>query len=68
MRVHGSELIQDLRKNCGGDYENALVALVAPRARTVAGSCAPVHTTTVKSALTRRLIFFFKAGSHNNNQ
>jgi hypothetical protein len=32
----GSELIQDLRKNCSGDYENALVALVAPRARTVA--------------------------------
>ena len=36
MRVHGNELIADLRENCGGDYEKALVALVAPRARSVA--------------------------------
>ena len=35
-QVHGSDLIADIRKNCGGDYEKALVALVAPRARTIA--------------------------------
>ena len=34
--VHGASLIADLRKNCAGDYEKALVALVAPRARTIA--------------------------------
>jgi hypothetical protein len=28
--VHGASLIADLRKNCAGDYEKALVALVAP--------------------------------------
>ena len=35
-RVHGKDLIADIRKNCKGDYEKALVALVAPRARTYA--------------------------------
>ena len=34
--VHGSSLVADVRKNCAGDYEKALVALVAPRARTIA--------------------------------
>ena len=30
------DLIQDIRANCKGEYEKALVALVAPRARTYA--------------------------------
>jgi hypothetical protein len=34
--VHGRDLIQDIRANCKGEYEKALVALVAPRARTYA--------------------------------
>ena len=34
--VHGSSLVADVHKNCAGDYEKALVALVAPRARTIA--------------------------------
>ena len=54
-QVHGRELIQDIRKNCSGDYENALVALVAPRARTVArgirGAMKGWFTSTDKSAL-----------------
>ena len=35
-KVHGRDLIADIRKNCKGDYEKALVALVATRARTYA--------------------------------
>ena len=34
--VHGRDLIQDIRANCKGEYEKALVALVAPTARTYA--------------------------------
>lgn len=33
---HGQDLIQDIRKNCKGDYEKALIALVSPRERTYA--------------------------------
>lgn len=36
MITYGSDLVQDIRKNCMGDYENALVALVVERERTVA--------------------------------
>lgn len=54
-QVHGSDLIQDIRKNCGGDYEKALVALVAPRARTIArgikATMAGWITSTNKGAL-----------------
>jgi hypothetical protein len=33
MVVYGSDLVQDIRDKCSGDYEKAMVALVAPRAR-----------------------------------
>ena len=36
MQCHNKDLIQDIRKYCKGDYEKALVALVAPRERTIA--------------------------------
>jgi len=32
----GGDLIADIRSNCSGDYEDALVACIAPKARTLA--------------------------------
>ena len=34
--IFGADLIGDLRSNCSGDYEDALVACIAPKARTLA--------------------------------
>jgi hypothetical protein len=36
MITYGNDLVRDIRKNCKGDYEESLVALVVERERTVA--------------------------------
>ena len=36
IECHGADLIVDLRSNCSGDYEDALVACIAPKTRTLA--------------------------------
>ena len=36
IECHGADLIADIRSNCSGDYEDALVACIAPKTRTLA--------------------------------
>ena len=36
MITYGNDLVRDIRKNCKGDYEESLVAIVVERERTVA--------------------------------
>ena len=36
MITYGNDLVRDIRKNCKGDYEESLVALVVEQERTVA--------------------------------
>ena len=52
---YGADLIQDIRSNCSGDYEDALVACIAPKARTIARGIRTVmsgwFTSTNKTGL-----------------
>ena len=52
---YGADLIQDIRSKCSGDYEDALVACIAPRTRTFArgikGSMAGWFSATNKTGL-----------------
>ena len=50
MICHGADLIQDIRAKCSGDYEKALVALVAPRARTIARGIKAAMSGWISSA------------------
>eukprot|EP00959_Pyramimonas_sp_CCMP1952_P099436 2078836-Pyramimonas_sp.AAC.1 len=53
MMVYGNDLIQDIRKNCSGDYEKAMVALVAPRARETNTRYTKVYTLVSKRGVRR---------------